>query len=99
MVSHKKMKRIGEGIDAEIYSFGNNEILKLFYNYEGVEEWVEREVAKNRMIERMDLPVPRVKKCWKYPFLPKQSPTDGGLGFPVILPTQFASCAMRFPSP
>jgi len=55
------MKKIGEGASAEIFLLENNEILKLFYHYDGVAEWAEREIERHRLIEGTDLPVARIK--------------------------------------
>jgi hypothetical protein len=55
------MKKIGEGTSAEIFLLENNEILKLFYYYDGVAEWAEREIERHRLIEGTDLPVARIK--------------------------------------
>ena len=56
------MKKIGEGMAAETFVLESNEILKLFYHYEGVQEWVAREIKRHRLVEKTDLPVPRIKK-------------------------------------
>jgi len=57
-----KKKYVGRGKSSEAFELSRGKILKLFRDREGAKEKLEREVEKNRLLKKTDLPMPRIRK-------------------------------------